>query len=64
MGRVGTGSSDARILGLDGGIPSFLYGPIGRNHHSYDEAVDLDSVRRVTQTLALFVASWCGFLDT
>ena len=64
MGRVGTGSSDARILGLDGGIPSLLYGPIGRNHHSYDEAVDLDSVRRVTQTLALFTASWCGFLDT
>jgi acetylornithine deacetylase len=37
-----------------------VYGPRARLIHSYDEAVDLDSVRRVTQTLALFVARWCG----
>ena len=28
--------------------------------HGYDEAVDLDSVRKVTQTIALFIADWCG----
>lgn len=54
-----TGSSDARVLGAHG-IPSVLYGPAARNIHGYDEAVDLESVRRVTGSLALFVAEWCG----
>lgn len=54
-----TGSSDARVFGLHG-IPSVLYGPIGRSYHSYDEAVEIDSVRRITKSVALFVASWCG----
>ena len=53
------GSSDARVLGAHG-IPSILYGPTARNIHGYDEAVELESVRRVTQTLALFIADWCG----
>ena len=28
--------------------------------HGYDEAVDLESLRRVTQSIALFAADWCG----
>jgi acetylornithine deacetylase len=54
-----TGSSDARVLGPHG-IPSVLYGPNSRNVHGFDEAVELESVRRVTKSVALFVASWCG----
>jgi acetylornithine deacetylase len=37
-----------------------LYGPNARNIHGYDEAVELESVRAVTKSLALFIADWCG----
>ncbi|WP_377844485.1 ArgE/DapE family deacylase [Bosea sp. UC22_33] len=52
--------SDARVLGLNAGIPSLVYGPISENLHGIDECVDLESLRRVTKTVALFVADWCG----
>ena len=51
---------DARFFGLYADTPAIVYGPICRLPHGYDEAVDLESVRKVTQTLALFVADWCG----
>jgi acetylornithine deacetylase len=56
------GSSDARILGIDGRTPTVQYGPVGRDYHGYDEAVELESLRQVTQSLALFVADWCGVI--
>ena len=37
-----------------------VYGPISNDIHAYDERVDLESLRRVTQTIALFIADWCG----
>ena len=61
LARIASGgSSDARILGIDGRTPTVLYGPRGRDYHGYDEAVDLESVEQVTETLALFLADWCG----
>ncbi|KWV93782.1 ArgE/DapE family deacylase [Erythrobacter sp. AP23] len=53
-------TSDARTFGLYGGFPALVYGARGRNIHSFDEAVDLDSLKRVTKVLALFIARWCG----
>ena len=58
--RAGTGTTDARFYGLYAGIPALVYGPTAENIHAFDERVELESVRRVTQTLALFVAEWCG----
>lgn len=58
--RAGTGTTDARFYGLYAGIPALVYGPTAENIHAFDERVDLESMRRVTQTLALFVAEWCG----
>jgi acetylornithine deacetylase len=58
--RAGTGTTDARFFGLYAGIPAMVYGPISNDIHAYDERVDLDSLRRVTQTIALFIADWCG----
>ena len=58
--RAGTGTTDARFYGLYAGIPALVYGPAAENIHAFDERVDLESMRRVTQTLALFVAEWCG----
>jgi acetylornithine deacetylase len=54
-----TGSSDARVLGPHG-IPSVLYGPNSRNTHGFDECVEIESIRRITKSVALFAASWCG----
>jgi acetylornithine deacetylase len=61
------------ILGSSGGLdnrfgpyfstPSFSFGPAGGNHHSIDEYVEIPSLLRVTQTLAVFAAEWCGLTD-
>ncbi|HEY5632212.1 MAG TPA: ArgE/DapE family deacylase [Burkholderiaceae bacterium] len=61
LGHVASsGTTDARVFGLYGGIPSMVYGPWAENIHAFDERVSLDSLRRVTKTIALFVAQWCG----
>ena len=41
-------------------IPALADGPQSENIHGFDERVNLDSLCRVTQTIALFVAEWCG----
>ena len=41
-------------------IPVLCYGPASRNVHGYDEAVSLASLQRITGTIALFLADWCG----
>lgn len=55
-----TGTTDARFFGLYAGIPALVYGPEAENIHAFDERVSLESMRRVTRTLALFIAQWCG----
>jgi acetylornithine deacetylase len=55
-----TATTDARILGLAGGVPTTCYGPTAGSIHGVDEWVDLDSVHEVTRTLARFIARWCG----
>lgn len=51
---------DAAVFSVHGNIPSLVYGPISENIHGIDERVSLSSLKRVTETLALFVADWCG----
>lgn len=55
-----TATTDARFFGLYAGIPALVYGPRAEAIHGFNERVDLESVRRVTQATALFIASWCG----
>ena len=57
---VTAGYLDTRVYSLYDQIPALCYGPISRNIHGADECVSLSSVRRVTATMALFVAEWCG----
>lgn len=57
---VTAGYLDTRVYALYNKIPSLCYGPISRNIHGVDEAVSLDSVKRITGTMALFIAEWCG----
>jgi acetylornithine deacetylase len=58
--RVITATTDARFFGLYAGIPALVYGPLAEDYHAFDERVSLESLRRVTQALALFIADWCG----
>ncbi|MBL8579075.1 MAG: ArgE/DapE family deacylase [Mesorhizobium sp.] len=55
-----TATTDARFFGLYAGIPALVYGPTAEAIHGFNERVDLDSMRRVTQATALFIADWCG----
>lgn len=54
------GYLDGRVFTQYGGIPSLTYGPVSQAIHGYDERVDVESVRRITTAMALFVAEWCG----
>lgn len=51
---------DARVFVLYDDTPALVYGPVSERIHGFDERVELESVRRVTQTVALFMADWCG----
>ena len=51
---------DTRVYALYNDIPALCYGPKSRNIHGIDECVSLESVRKITQTMALFIAEWCG----
>jgi acetylornithine deacetylase len=55
-----TGYVDATVYAIYAGRPSLVYGPTAENIHSYDERVSLSSVKRITKTIALFAAQWCG----
>jgi acetylornithine deacetylase len=58
--RLSTAVNDTRYYAVDYGIPALCYGPYGIGPHAFDERVDLDSVRKTTLSIALFVAQWCG----
>ncbi|WP_104493317.1 ArgE/DapE family deacylase [Paracoccus denitrificans] len=55
-----TATTDARFFGLYADTPALVYGPRAEAIHGFNERVDLESVRRVTQSTALFIADWCG----
>jgi acetylornithine deacetylase len=58
--RLSTAVNDTRYYCVDYGIPALCYGPYGIGPHAFDERVELESVRKTTLSIALFVASWCG----
>ena len=51
---------DARVFALYDDCPALVYGPRSESVHGFDERVELESIRRVTGTMALFIADWCG----
>ncbi len=42
------------------GFPSICFGPNGKNYHSFDEYVDLDSLVLTTKAVALSTVEWCS----
>ncbi|KAJ9608182.1 hypothetical protein H2200_007170 [Cladophialophora chaetospira] len=58
--QTSTAYLDARVHSLYDGIPALVYGPISGDIHGFDEWVSIESVKRVTVAIALFIAEWCG----
>jgi acetylornithine deacetylase len=54
-----TALTDGRIYGHFHNMTTLVYGPTAENIHAYDERVNLESVRKITQAVALFIADWC-----
>ena len=59
-----TATSDTRFYDLYYGIPALCYGGNARGMHAPSEAVDLESLRKTTEIIALFVSEWCGLIKT
>ncbi|WP_217132779.1 ArgE/DapE family deacylase [Leucobacter chinensis] len=57
------GYIDSRCYGLFADVPALVYGPVGEKLHGADERVNIESIREVTRTLALFIAQWCGVTE-
>ncbi len=57
---VTPGYLDGRVFMLYDDCPCLVYGPVSKNIHSFDERVSMASLRRITGTIALFIADWCG----
>lgn len=54
------GYLDGRVFVNYGKTPTLVYGPVSENIHGFDERVSVESIRRCTQSMALFIAEWCG----
>ena len=52
--------TDTRYYGIDFGMPALCYGPRGEGNHAFDERAELESLRRTTLCIAVFIADWCG----
>jgi acetylornithine deacetylase len=55
-----TATTDTRYYGLNAAIPSLCFGASAQRMHGFNECVELDSLRKATATMALFIADWCG----
>ncbi|MGZ4148883.1 MAG: ArgE/DapE family deacylase [Actinomycetota bacterium] len=55
-----TGTTDARVFGTAGGIPSVCFGPYAEQAHGVGERVYLPSVVQTAQVMGMFVRDWCG----
>ena len=57
---VTPGYLDGRVFVLYDDCPCLVYGPVSKDIHAFDERVSLASLQRITGTIALFIANWCG----
>jgi acetylornithine deacetylase len=54
------GYLDARVFALYDRMPTLCYGPKSKGIHGVDERCEIESLKRVTVAMALFIAEWCG----
>ena len=51
---------DGRVFMLYDDTPCLVYGPRSDNIHGFNERVSIESIEKVTTTVALFISRWCG----
>ncbi|TLF52587.1 ArgE/DapE family deacylase [Halomonas urmiana] len=57
---LSTCTTDLRAFHVAGGINGTCYGPVAQRIHGVDECVEIDSIRRVLTTYALFIHRWAS----
>jgi acetylornithine deacetylase len=55
-----SGLTDGRFFTLYQDTPVAVFGPDAQEIHGIDESVGLDSMHRITRSIALSIAEWCG----
>lgn len=55
---LSTCTTDLRAFHVSGGINGTCYGPVAQRIHGVDECVDIESIRQVLTTYALFLGRW------
>ncbi|WP_111412443.1 ArgE/DapE family deacylase [Billgrantia lactosivorans] len=61
---LSTCTTDLRAFHVSGAINGTCYGPVAKRIHGVDECVEIDSIRHVLTTYALFLHRWAGVADT
>ncbi|WP_321390146.1 ArgE/DapE family deacylase [Emcibacter sp.] len=56
---LSTCTTDLRAFHFYNRTGGTCYGPVAKNIHGIDECVNLESVRQVLRTYALFISRWC-----
>lgn len=55
---LSTCTTDLRAFHVSGGINGTCYGPVAERIHGVDECVNIESIRQVLTTYALFLSRW------
>ncbi len=61
--RRTTAVNDTRYYGRYFATPALCYGPKGEGAHAFDERTSIADLRKCTDTIARFIASWCGVTE-
>lgn len=56
---LSTCTTDLRAFHFYSRIAGTCYGPVAKNIHGIDECVEIESIRQVLKTYALFISRWC-----
>lgn len=61
---LSTCTTDLRAFHISGAINGTCYGPVAQRIHGVDECVEIDSIRHVLTTYALFIHRWAEMART
>lgn len=60
---ISTCTTDLRAFNWFGSGQATCYGPVAKDIHAANERVQMESVKHVAKTYALFMSRWCGLVE-